>query len=225
MALKKLNVKVEETKRNTDMLEVQVAGDEVAKYNAASEAQKAAIADMNAQGPILKDNALGELFVHNAKTPGDPATSVLLVDETGKACRCSFTAKYSQVNGEQASVIFDNYFKGRKVTLPGQKPKPVDINDFVVETVVTSFNSAVFLDQAGNFDDKIYNKFKLAVDRVAKELKMDSPMGTKKVVLPKPNFHALRWTVFTAEDQAVLNQALPNVTQLVPVVEQAKKAK
>lgn len=176
-------------------------------YNDAAAAKKKADAEMKEMRPKLAEpGSLGiqALFEENCAHPLEPITSVKLTDASGAVCRMSFTARYGAAEAEQVSAVFD---------ATGQ-----DINEYVVETVAAKFDNAVFLDAEGNFDKNVYDKFRIAIGKVAKELGVVCPLATTKVVVVKPDFHERRWKDFTVAQQKEISAVLPNTVSLTPVV-------
>jgi hypothetical protein len=116
----------------------------------------------------------------------------------GEVTRVSFTSRYNNCDTEQVDATFASFDpvpdgKGGKVHR--------DINNYVVETIAAKFDDSVFMDAEGNFDLTAYNKFRLAIEKVAKDLgmvdaetgKVKSPLGTKRVLKVKPDFHERRF--------------------------------
>jgi hypothetical protein len=210
MPLKDANVKVTGPAKENGKDEMPVITVPAAKgkhfvqiYNEAHADKKKAEQSMKETRPKLETPGVDEVFAQNCAHPLEPITSVKLTDGSGAVCRLSFTAKYGAADAEQVEAVFDATGK--------------DINDYLVSTVAAKFDSKVFLDAEGNFSKTVYDKFRLAVERVAKELGVECPLSTAKVVIPKPDFHERRWKDFTVQQQKDISAVLPNVVTLSPV--------
>jgi hypothetical protein len=231
------NVRVNETEEETkkDKIPVvQIEGDTCQRFNEAKKAIKDAEAVIKELESTIHEKAMQHIFAHNCNTNClQPLTSVKLQDvkvdeedETiripGEVTRVSFTAKYNNCDTAQVDATFANFPAVR-----GADGKPVhrDINDYVVETVAAKFDDSVFMDAEGNFDLTAYNKFRTAIEKVARELdmvdaetgKVKSPLGTKRVLKVKPDFHQRRFREFSKEENFTLANVLPNTIQCAAV--------
>jgi len=161
--------------------------------------------------PEILELGLGEVFRRSVANPANPTCTVKVQDEEAEVVSVQFTKAYAAIaDVDAAEVLFESVMGG--------DGKPVDINLFVQETVVASFNCEVFHDPDGRFNQAVYNRFRQAIERVAAELKVNCPLETAKVVKPLPVFHERRWSVFPDETvQAKLTQVIPNTTRIVPV--------
>lgn len=202
MALKKAGIAAAPAAKSKkdEMPVLRVAGDVVKRFNEANAALKKAETDKAELEKQLKPAALAEIYRLNGVTPLKPESSVRLMDTTGATARVSHQNKYSLADGEQADAIFTQL--------------GTDINLYAQETAKAAFDSKVFLDAQGNFDPARYEAFKTAIDAVAATLRCPSPLTSKTVVLPKPNFDAERWTAFTPAQQPMVAMALPNTVTL-----------
>jgi hypothetical protein len=201
-------------------------GDIVKRYNEAKEAADRAAETMNELRPQIVEAAKEHIFENNC-APGclNPLTSVKLQEllenpndpesepVRGELIRVSFTSRYNTADAEFVDAMFKQ-FKGRKR----------NINDYVTETLTASFDSTVWLDEDGNFNQAVYDKFRIAIEKVAKELdlkdaegRVKSPLTTKRTVQVKEAFHQRRFTDFSVEENHSLSDALPNTIQCVPV--------
>lgn len=231
------NVKVNDTETTTKKDEipvVQLEGDTCKRFNEAKKQIKDAEAVINELQKIVHSHAMTAIFAHNCDPNClQPLTSVKLqdieVDEEdgtkrtpGEVTRVSFTARYNNCDTAQVDATFSNFApvsdgKGGKVHR--------DINEYVVETIAAKFDDSVFMDAEGNFDLAAYNKFRLAIEKVAKDLgmidaetgKVKSPLGTKRVLKVKPDFHERRFRDFNEDENFTLANVLPNTIQCAPV--------
>ena len=92
-----------------------------------------------------------------------------------------------------------------------------DSNDHVQFTVKAAFNSDVFL-KDGEFNEAIYEAFKKAIDATAAALNVASPLSSKKLLSPKPDFHQKRWSTFDARQNELICRTMPNTITLTPGV-------
>lgn len=224
------NVKVTETEpasKTGDIPIVPVEGDTMKRFNEAKARFKDAEEVIKELQPILHQTAMQYIFDHNcSRACTNQLTSVKLQDITtdeelpkndpkrvvhGEITRVSFTARYNNCNADQVEAVFST-MKGRNV------------NDYVTETLAASFDSKVFLDADGNFDKKVYDKFRVAIERVATELglknedgSVKSPLTTQRVLVTKEGFHEQRFKDFDVEENFVLAKVLPNTIQCAAV--------
>lgn len=198
MALKRASVVAAPATKSSknDMPIHIVVGTAVSSFNLKSAQIATLEADLARLKKELEDAGRDKLTRINVANATNPVSSVRLVDSNGSDATYIFQDKYSAADGDQADALFESMGK--------------DINDFAQETAKAAFDSKVFLGADGNFDPNRYNKFKAAVDAVAAELNVASPLTSKLVVQPKPGFHAKRWATFTLEQQAKVSLALPN---------------
>jgi hypothetical protein len=231
------NVKVNETEttaKKDEIPVIQMEGDTCKRFNEAKKQIKDAEAVIKLLESVVHEKAMTAIFAHNC----DPnclqqLTSVKLqdieVDEEneskrtpGEVTRVSFTARYNNCDTAQVDATFSAFppvsdGKGGKVHR--------DINDYVVETIAAKFDDSVFMDAEGNFDLVAYNKFRTAIEKVAKDLgmidpesgKVLSPLGTKRVLKVKPDFHQRRFRDFNEDENFTLANVLPNTIQCAPV--------
>lgn len=225
-SLKRLgaNVKVTstaETKKKDEIPVVKVEGDMMKRFNEAKKQVKDAEAVIAELQPHVHQYAMEKIFEHNcAPNCLKQLTSVKLQDYTvdedtqeetaGEVTRVSFTSRYNSCDAEQVDAAFAE-FSGR------------DINEYVAETLKATFDDKVFLDADGNFDKKVYDKFRTAIERVARELGLKnddgtvkSPLNTRRVLITKPDFHERRFRDFDAEENFTLAKVLPNTIQCTP---------
>lgn len=243
MALKRLN-KVEETAPATKAGEipvVKVSGRSVARFNRATAELKAQeIIQQEERAKLLK-KGLDALFAFNIANPTNPATSVKLMQDQGVAeeggepnpaldgdgdvVRLTFQNRYSASDADTADSLFESLLVETNKDRPkGQK---LSINNFMQETVGTTFDSKIFLTGPnGQFDQAIYDAYSEAITRVTADLVKKgklaegtkSPLGTTKKVLPLANFHEERWAVFpTVDAQQQLREVVSNTVTLTPV--------
>lgn len=217
MALKKLKVKMASAPATKpgEAPVIIIEGDLVEQYNKADAQEKAAKAVKEDLRPEILEIGCTEVYRRCIATPADPACTVKLQDERGEVLRVQFTSKYGVVpDVDVADALFEE--------LSDAEGNPVDINDFLEERVAATFNCDVFNGTDGKFSKAIYDKFRLAIERVAASLEVACPLETVKVVKPLPVLHEKRWTVFPdVEAQQKLTLACPNTTQIVPVTRKA----
>lgn len=212
MALKKLKVKMASAPATKpgEIPTIAIEGDLVKQYVHADAKMKAAKAVMDDLRPEILELGLDEIFKRSVTDPKNPTPTVKLKDDEDEVLRVQFTKKYGAIADVEAA---EELFSGLK----GPNGKPVDINDYLQETVQASFNCAVFNDADGKFQQDVYDKFRVAIERVAKQLDVPCPLETKKVVAALPALHEKRWTTFpSVEAQMALSRICPNTTQIVP---------
>lgn len=211
---------------------VELPGDDVKKFNEAKRAMAEAEVTIKEIGPRIQAAGLEAIFQHNCSPDTlEPIKSVKVqgmeVDPEnpkgdpipGAICRVSFTSKYNNCDAGQVDATFAAFEP------VGDPPMPRDINDYVVETVAAKFDDTIWLNPDGSFNKAIYDKFRIAIERVANELgikdelqKVRNPLMTSRKVIVKPDFHEKRFLEFNPDENKVLTEVLPNTVQLVPVV-------
>jgi hypothetical protein len=217
----------DEPAKKGDIPIIQVEGDTMKRFNEAKARIKDAEDVIKELEPVVKQTAMQHIFTNNCREDClNPLTSVKLQDlevdeelpkndpnrlKPGEITRVSFTAKYNSCNTEQVEMVIGG-MKGRNV------------NEYVTETLAATFDDSVFLDGDGNFDKTIYNKFRVAIERVATELGLKNPDGTvntplktKRVLVTKEDFHERRFKDFDVEENFLLAKVLPNTIQCAPV--------
>ncbi len=207
MALKRANVKVEDTTKSKSTVPVfAIGGKTVTRFNALD----AQIKDLEAEKKELRSQleqiGLTKLFTHNLANAHTPVDSVKLQDEEAGLVRLSFQDSYKAADADNASALFETLGEG------------VDINSFAHETVKAAFSETAFLDETGTFSPEIFAAFKEAIDKVAAKFKKTNVLESKTLVQPKPGFHAQRWTVpafGTVDKQFKVQQALPAKVMVV----------
>jgi hypothetical protein len=221
MALKRLD-KIAETKPVTAREErpsLVIKSDDVVRFNGAVSDVK----DAQAIVDELRIKILGQgvpfLYGHNITHPGATVKTVEVIDKTGAAVRLTSQAKYSAANPDAAEALFEN------LGLKHPEAK-IDINNFVQEAVTASFDSKIFNDAEGRFNEKVYSAYAAAVLKVTNDLIAKgvlqtgtvSPLKTTKKVLPLESFDDKRWTTFPdVRDQESIREVLPNTITLTPV--------
>jgi hypothetical protein len=219
MALKRIE-SVAETKpisSKADRPTAVVAGDSVQRFNIATQAKKDAEAKLEDVRENLLDQSVGLFYGYNVQHPNATVKTIEIVDATGSSIRLTSQDKYSKANPDAVESLFAALGKGRK---------DVDVNDFVQETVVGSFDSNIFLDKEGRFDQSIYDSYAEAIKRVTELLILkgtiaqgtNSPLGTAKKVVPLDGFDAKRYSKFkSVEDQKLIRTVLPNTITMTPM--------
>lgn len=214
--LKRIKVKAPSgQKASTDMPIVDLDGDVVKAYNQASVDAKKAKDIMDDFRPEIVEAGVGAVIARNLENPATPVASARLVDSTGASVMVSFTSKYSSQAGAGQEAV-EEFFSELSGTT-----SLVDINECVQETVKAKFDDSVFLDVTGVFSKTKYDKYRMALEKVARDLGDVCPLSVAKVLLPLDRFHAARWALFPSFGlQMKLAQVLPNtvvVKSIAPV--------
>lgn len=199
---------IEKAVKKGDIPTIKVEGDYPSRYNEAAAVKKDAEGLMTDLKPIMLPDALAELFRHNSERPWDAISSVKLQDDAEEVTRITFSAKYSAVAAAMAEALF-----GEIKTKTGKKP---DINDYLIRTMVGTFDSTVFLGADGRFDQKRYDKIFGALEAVSKELGIANPLSTSESVQPLPDFHNRRWMDFDLATNQKISQVIQNQVNFVP---------
>jgi len=207
MALKKITAPIVETAKTTgdDMPTFRLPGDVVTRYNKASADAKDADARLKAARLPLATAGLNHFL--NARCGGQDISSIKLVDDNAAVVRYTFQDRYSAADAEPVDRVMEDL--------------GADINDWVAETVKASFDSGFFTTADGEFDQKAYDETVKALEVVCKKLGKANPLSCKKVVQPKPTFHAKRFVEFDAAANKRLTEVLPNTQTLTPVAAKA----
>lgn len=213
----KLNA--EEKPKTAEIPTIDVDSVIVERYGKAKAAYDEAEATMKELRPFILDHALPHIFSHNCDPNClKPLASVKLKDSKGAVCNVQFQNKYGAVAAEPVEEFFEDR-------------KKLDINDYIVETVAASFDSTIWLDADGNFNKKLYERFRAAIEKVCvennlfdSEGNLRNPLATKRVVVVRPNFHERRFKDFAADDQTALSEVLPNTSaiKIMPTVTPSK---
>lgn len=217
MALKRLKVRMAQPAPEQsagDIPVIGIEGDLIQQYNDADKQMKEGKGLMEELRPDVLEIALQQVFERSVKRPLAPTPSVKLQDEQGETLLVCFTAKYGEcADVKAAEELFDNH--------------DVDVNDYMVEGVKASFDSSVFYDEDGNFQQEVYDDIRKAVQTiVTKRGLAKNPLETAKIIKPKPNFHEARWGLFPkVETQVQATEILPNSTTIKPVRTEQKAAK
>lgn len=170
--------------------------------------------------PHLKLMGVSFITSHNCGSPLDPWTSVSLEDQVGDKSRISSTSRYSFANGDLIGATFEamkavaRHPDARNVEATKEFDAKYDVNEYVQETLVAAFDNKFFLDKDGNFSKARYDAVNAAMDVVAKKLACPNPVSYKTVVLPKPDFHAKRYQLFSVEENTKISAVLPNVVSI-----------
>ena len=216
MALKRLKVKLaaQPATKSGDIPVILIEGDLIKQYNTADKQVKDGEKLMkDLRSEVLEiglENESG-LYSRNIADAAHPITTVKLQDDEGEVVQVQFQNKYGVVPDLEAAEEF--FADAKRLT-----GKPVDINDFMQETVVAKFDCGVFLDAQGKFQQAIYDKFRTAIEKVATQLAVACPLESKKVVAPLPVLHEKRWAVFPViEAQKRLTQLCPSTIAIKPV--------
>lgn len=223
MALKEIKIKTNSAKptKSSDIVVIDVPGNIVSSYNRAVIDLKDAEARKAEFDFEVKELGLPELFEQCINNPTNPPSSVKLRDESGAVVRVTSMDKYSVFDAEVADPVFSEF--------------GADINEFAQFTAKAKFDASVFLAKKGtaagdegNFSEKIFNAYRIALDRATAELVRSgmlppgsvSPLSSEKVATVKPDFHKRRWEAFpSAAKQARISAVIRNTVTLNPVVE------
>lgn len=175
-------------------------------FNKAKQAMKDAEAKVKELEPEVKKIGVMEWIKQNVeKAPGEPLSSIKLVDPNGSVCRLTGQERYPLADAEPVVQLFDDTLHQ-------------DVNQFVQFTLKAKFDSNVFLDSDGDFQEEVYEAFAKACADVAKKFNRPNPLTATKVLSPKPNFHKERWINFSATQNRQIHDVLPNVVALSPLV-------
>ncbi len=200
----------EKPKSKSDIPIIHVEGDLIKRYNDTKKTMDEAEAALKEMRPTVLDDALPAIYAHNCDPNClKPISSVKLEDDEGELACVQCQNSYSAVDPEPVEALFEKL--------------GVDINEYVAEKLVAKFDSSVFTDGDGNFDKKIYEKFRVAIEKAAFELKLRNtdgtlrnPLSTARVVMPRPTFHERRFKDFPEGRQADLSEVLPNKCLIKP---------
>jgi len=203
----------------SDIPLIRIKGDLIKRYNDTKERLDEAEATLKALRPFVLDEALPAIYAHNCDPNClAPVTSVKIEDAKEELACVQFQNRYSAIDPEPAETFFEE--------------AGVDINKYVAETLVASFDSTIFTDADGNFNKKVYDKFRLAIESVARDLKLQDkdgllrvPLSVRRVVKPRPAFHELRFKDFDQEQQVQITEVLPNTTAIKPERTKGKNSK
>lgn len=211
--LKDVNVPVAPANGNSTsngMPTLKLDGKVVSQYTVASKQKKDAEKLMEELKPIITDAACDLLFLTNeklTKSGAEVAKSVVASDTTGAQIRMSFTSKYGVIAPDDVPEVQE------MLAELGVK----DANDYLVTTVQAAFDSGVFLTPQGDFNRRLFNAMKEAVDAVASKFSIPSPLECQKVVTPRSNFHERRWKDFPADAQVDISELIKNTVTLTPL--------
>ena len=206
MALKSIKVEAATAKPSKSEVLIVAVNNDIPRYNNAVKALKEAEAVVNELEPAIREAGLKQIVKVNVASPLNPIKSVKL-ENGGQKAMVSMTARYKQANGDVVGEVFE--------------AMGVDVNIYVQETVTATFDCSVFLtktqatDEEGQsievseFSQGRYDAFAKAIADVASKFSVPSPLNTRKVVLPKPEFDKLRWGKFDADTQLRIQEVLP----------------
>jgi len=220
MPLKKLKVKtVTPPAAAGGMPTINIDGDLVKQYVDAANAKKRAEEVLEDLRPEVLEVGHGEIYRRSIESPVTPVLSVRLKDESSEELMVSFTSKYKEIADVIGlEALFDSLKNGDGTA--------VDINDFVQENIVVTFDNKALCDGEGRFMQERYDKFLKAVAKVAQQLDIPCPMATKKVTTTLPKLHQLRWQQFPdVAVQEKISQMCPNVTMIKTDIRSKDSAK
>lgn len=210
---------LDDKKSKTNIPSVVVPGDIVARYNEARDQMDKAEEVINELKPDLIEAGLQAVFEHNTAHAGNPKEIISSVNLQAEAdpddatapvevCMFSWTKKDLKNNYKQVDAEFK-----RLRTTDGKK---ADINQFAGFEVVAKFDTAVFMVD-GKFSNERYQAFMTALADVAAKFEVDNPLSCGKVLVPKPDFHEKRWSIFDVESNIAIQAVLPTQCNLKPV--------
>jgi len=189
----------------------------VGAFKDAKESLESAEAAVKELEPHLKRMGVSQITSHNCNSPLDPWTSVKLEGQDEQKVRVSSTQKYSYVNGDLVSSVFEALGQANVPTEPAAleaHQAKYDVNNYVQETAVAAFDAKFFLDAQGNFCKAHYDAVFAAMEVVAKKLGKVNPLTAKTVVQPKPGFHEKRYAIFSSEENAKIHEVMPNTISI-----------
>jgi len=179
-----------------------VEGQDIKKYVDAAKKAKEAKADQDSVKPAVLALGVPEIMERNCANPRAPVTSVRLIDEADSEVVLSFQDRYSSVNPDAACAA---------LVAAGAK----DVNDYIQEEMVVKFDQKVFYTADGKFNAELFVAVREALAGVAKRFGVEGEIIDKeKVVCPNANFHTRRWSDFTALQNEILSEVLPNTVQV-----------
>jgi len=230
MAIKKAKVKTTgkkkvEKKSNIPVVLVpdgEFGVNDIAKYNKAVAQIKSWDKVKKGLTPSLAKLGVSALFEHNGTKGNEVVASVKLVQQhidkegqplatTGdeQVLNVQFKSSYSEVDAEEAEKEFEKHF-------PDQ-----DINEYAVETVAGTFNSAIWQRKDGSLNKRVYNAVVKAMETLVSDFdlrddegRLMTALATQKKIKPKPTLHQQRWEDFTIEEQETLSKIFPNQVAL-----------
>jgi len=200
--LKKINVAAE-TKTSASKSNVPVFATNspnIIRFILAHEAFKDAEAVLKEVRGGIEELGLSKLYQHNTQNAGAPASSIKLANGDD-VVMVTMQDRYSQANEDAAVGLFENL--------------GVDANENVHFVTKTAFNDKVFL-KDGEFQDDTFNQFKAGVAELAAKLGVTNPLSSSVVVAVKENFHAARWSKFTAAQQVEVQAVLKATVVVKP---------
>lgn len=220
-SLKRSKAKVSEgvPSKKSDIQVFEVAGNLNTQYCQAVIDMADAEARVNELKPLVLETGLRHIYEVNISNPTNPVSSVKTTDERGATVRVTAQNKYSAVNPDMVMVLFEQL---------GATHADVDPNNYVQEIVKPAFDTKVLYDVDGDFSDSIFNAYSNAIKAVTRQLVAagtlpagtESPLVGKRMFMPKPTFHAIRWTDFqTVDEQLAIARTLTNTNTVTPVVE------
>jgi hypothetical protein len=201
---------------------IELDGDAVKRFNEAKDQIAAAQKVIDALTPVLQEAGIKAVFKHNIREKADVTlhiSSVRLQDkreqpviegETVETIMFSWTKTAKKCDSKRVEDFFDG--------LKTLDNKPAQRCDYAAWILGADFNTEVFYDPASKkFDPERYGKFVKALDRVSKQLKVENPLSTHKVMGPTANFHVKRFVDFALETNLDLAEVLPTTLKLEPV--------
>lgn len=180
-----------------------IEGDSVRRYNAAYAASKEAEGILKLLRPEVEEIGLSFLTETNLKNPTNQVGTIKIKDASGAEIRVTSQDKYSAVDADGVSSLFENTLKR-------------DVNNYFTETIKASFDNSFFL-KDGEFDQAAFDALKIAVETVAKTLGKANPLTSKTVVSPKPGFHEKRYVDFNAAQNVVISSLVRNTVTMTPL--------
>jgi hypothetical protein len=191
---------------------IPVKGDVVTRYTEAADTSKNANEVMARLKPALLDAGVEAVFAHNIAHGAEPkeqiSTVKLLDEKTGEALLCSWSVKNMKNDPKQVEAEFK--------TLRQTDGRKANINDYVAEVPVASFDSSVFIVN-GEFSMARYADFMRSLEAVAAAHGVANPLSCAKILQPRADFHVRRWTAFDADANLALQAVLPTQVTLKPV--------
>jgi hypothetical protein len=196
----------EADKSKSTFVHFRVDGTDVTEFSKQAKAEKAAKKAKDDAKASFDKEALLALFQHNVANPADPKTTVKVTDDGTGCVNVSFKNQYSDLPYTETLQILAQL---------GVR----NVNKFVAEHLVVGFDTSVFYGEGGLLNAELFTDMVAAIQEVAAQHEVRSPISSTKVLRVKEDFHKERWTIGNNEtDQETLSGTIKNVTSFTPVV-------
>jgi len=202
VTLKKLSLERPATKTKKDIPIIRVEGDQIKEYNKAVADVKEAKEIQDEIKPAVLELGIPEILTINCGDPDNAVASVRLIDDTGAEAVVSFKDQYRAVSPQAAVDLLVAF---------GVK----DVNDYLQEEIVPTFDTKAFYTADGKFNAELFVAVRDALQKVSAQFGLAGELiGKDKVVKPNANFHDLRFRRFSACQNEVLTEVLPNTVSV-----------